>query len=77
VGLNLSNPAHAAEFNARVDAAGERVCRDLVHDNPTGDFTIAGCKDGIRKQAAAQLSHTQREALKMAVRATPVSVAAR
>ncbi len=26
VGLNLSNPAHAAEFLARVDAAGEKVC---------------------------------------------------
>lgn len=77
VGLNLSNPAHAAKFNARVDAAGEQVCRDLARHNPTGDFTIAGCKDGIRKQAASQLSNTQREGLKTAARATPVSVAAR
>jgi UrcA family protein len=77
VGLNLSNPAHAAEFEARVDAAGDRVCRDLAHGNPGGNFTIAGCKQAVRKQAASQLSATQRHGLQMAARATPVSVAAR
>lgn len=76
-GLNLSNPAHAAEFEARIDAAGESVCRELAHGNPTGDFTIAGCKNAVRKQVAEQLSTTQREGLKSAARAIPVSVAAR
>jgi UrcA family protein len=77
VGLNLANPAHAAEFNARVDAAANRVCRSIVRTNPTGDFTIAGCKVAAHKQAAAQLSKTQRQGLQMAARATPVTVAAR
>jgi UrcA family protein len=77
VGLNLSNPAHAAEFNARVDAGAEGVCRELARANTTGDFTIAGCKVAAHKQAAAQLSKTQREGLQMAARATSVSVAAR
>ena len=77
VGLNLSNPAHAAEFETRVDAAGDRVCRDLAHGNPGGNFTIAGCKQAVRKQAASQLSATQRQGLQMAARATSVSVAAR
>jgi len=76
-GLNLSNPAHAAEFQARVDAAADGVCREMVRGNPSGDFTITGCKIAARKQAAAQLSKTQREGLQMAARATPVSVAAR
>lgn len=77
VGLNLSNPAQAAEFAARVDAAADGVCRDLARTNPGGDFTIAGCKVAARKQAADQLSKTQRQGLQMAARATPVSVAAR
>jgi UrcA family protein len=77
VGLNLSNPAHAAEFKARVDGAADRVCRELAHDNPGGDFTIAGCKVAAHKQAASQLSQTQREGLQVAARAIPVSVAAR
>ena len=77
VGLNLSNPAHAAEFNARVNEAADGVCRTLSRSNPGGDFTIAGCKVTARKQAAAQLSTAQREGLQMAARATPVAVAAR
>jgi len=77
VGLDLSNPAHAAEFAARVDATGDRLCRDLARNNAGGDFTIAGCKVAVRQQAAAQLSKIQRQGLSMAARATPVSVAAR
>ena len=77
VGLNLSNPAHAAEFAARVEAAADSVCGDMARTNPSGDFTIAGCKVAARKQADAQLSSTQRQNLRMAARATPVAFAAR
>ncbi|CAN7615611.1 UrcA family protein [Caulobacter sp. LjRoot300] len=77
VGLNLSNPAHAAEFAIRVDAAADRVCGDMARTNPSGDFTIAGCKVAARKQVASQLSSTQRQGLRMAARANPVAVAAR
>jgi UrcA family protein len=76
VGLNLSNPAHAAEFADRVDAAADRVCHERAR-NPGGDFTIAGCKFAARRQADAQLSHTQRQGLQTAARATPVSIATR
>jgi UrcA family protein len=77
VGLNLSNPAQAAEFKARVDVAADRICHERARANTTGDFTIAGCKAAAHKQAAAQLSKTQRQGLVMASRAAPVSVAAR
>ena len=77
VGLNLSHPAHAAEFNARVDEAAEKVCREHARANLSGNFTVAGCKVSAHKQAAAQLSNAQREGLQMAARATPVTVAAR
>jgi UrcA family protein len=77
VGLNLSNPAHAAEFAARVDAAAEQVCGAKARNNPDGDFTMAGCKVAARKQVALQLSSAQRQGLRMAARAIPVAVAAR
>jgi UrcA family protein len=77
VGLNLANPAHAAEFSAQVNAAAEQVCGDMARTNPSGAFTMAGCKVAVRKQAAAQLSDSQRQSLHLAARATPVSVAAR
>ena len=77
VGLNLANPAHAAEFKARVNTAADRICSERARANPGGDFTIAGCKSAAHKQVAAQLSKTQRQGLQMAARATPVSVAAR
>lgn len=76
-GLNLSNPAQAAEFAARVDAAAEDVCGDLARTNPGGDFTMAGCKVAVRKQAASQLTQQQRQGLQVASRAAPVAMAAR
>ncbi|CAN5352426.1 UrcA family protein [soil metagenome] len=77
VGLNLSNPAHAAEFKARVDTAANGVCRDIARNNPGGDFTILGCKANVRREAATQLSASQRQGLTMAARATPATFAAR
>jgi UrcA family protein len=77
VGLNLANPAHAAEFATRVDVAAQDVCGRLARSNPGGDFTILQCKITARKQAAAQLSQQQRQNLRLAARATPVTVATR
>ena len=77
VGLNLNNPAHAAEFTSRVDAAAEHVCSNIARTNPSGDFTMAGCKVAARRQAMSQLSNHQRQSLRMASRASSVAVAAR
>ena len=77
VGLNLSNPAHAAEYADRVEAAADRVCRERARANPGGDFTIAGCKFAARRQADAQLSQTQRQGLQTTARAAPVAIATR
>jgi len=77
VGLNLSNPADAAEFKARVDTAANRICRERARLNTSSDFTIAGCKSTAHKQAMRQLSKTQREGLVIASRTAPLNVAAR
>ncbi|KQY28789.1 hypothetical protein ASD21_03020 [Caulobacter sp. Root1455] len=77
VGLNLSNPAQAAEFAARVEAAGEQVCSAKARTNPGTDFTMAGCKVAVREQAARQLSKSQRQGLRVAIRSTPLAIATR
>ncbi|MBO9559954.1 MAG: UrcA family protein [Caulobacter sp.] len=76
-GLNLSNPAHAAEFETRVNNAGERLCHDMARTNPQAHFTMAGCKVSVRHEAVRQLSKAQRQSLRYAASATPVSVASR
>ena len=77
VGLNLNNPAHAAEFSDRVDAAADRICRNMAGQAPGNDFTVAGCKFAARRQAVAQLSSHQRQSFEMAAHAGSTMVAAR
>lgn len=75
--LNLATPADAAKFAIRVNAASEKLCRDMARANPNGAFTMAGCKVAARRQAMSQLSNHQRQSLRMASRASSVAVAAR
>jgi UrcA family protein len=75
--LNLAAPADAAKFAARVSAAAEDVCQDIVRGNPSGGFTMAGCKVAVRRQAMSQLSKHQRQNLRIAARGGAVAVAAR
>ena len=76
-GLNLAAPADAAKFAARISAAAEDVCRDVARTNPSGDFTMAGCKVAVRRQVMSQLSKDQRQSLRIAARANAVALAAR
>ena len=77
VGLNLAAPADAAKFAARIEAAAEDVCHDKVLSNPSGPFTMAGCKVAVRKQAMSQLTKGQRQSLQVAARANAIALAAR
>jgi UrcA family protein len=66
--LNLSSPAQAAIFKARVDQAADEMCRAKVrkdrHDMPFG-----ACVSEVGREVARQLSSPQRHALKVAARA--------
>jgi UrcA family protein len=75
VGLNLAAPADAAKFAERVSAAAEDVCHDMARGNPSGAFSMAGCKVAIRRQAMSQLSRNQRQNLRIAARANATSIA--
>lgn len=74
--LNLANPQQAAVFKARVEAAGDKVCRDK---QLTGDLhmTFRGCIAEAHRQAASQLSDANRQALTYAAAAPSVAVAAK
>ncbi|MCY1645610.1 UrcA family protein [Caulobacter sp. SL161] len=73
--LNLSNPAQAALFKARVQQAGETLCRAKLRNN-TLDMSFGQCRMEVQREAERQLSKPQRQALIQAKRATTVELAA-
>jgi len=74
--LNLSNPAQAAVFKARVDHAAQTLCRAQIRSN-TARLSYGACRLEVRREADRQLSTNQRKALKFAASAAPVEMAAR
>lgn len=73
--LNLSNPAQAAVFKARVDAGAEALCRAKARQN-TLDMSFNTCREAVRREVNLQLSKTQRQDLQFAARAQAVEMAA-
>ena len=74
--LNLANPAQAKIFKARVQAAGETVCRAKMNRGEL-QSTVRACMAEAHRDAEHQLSHRQRNALALALANTaPVQVAA-
>jgi UrcA family protein len=75
--LNLSSPAQAATFKARVDQAADEMCRAKGRMNPR-DMPHRVCVSEVRLEVSRQLSAPQRKALHVATRAEKaVEVAAR
>jgi len=74
--LNLSNPAQAAVFNARVEDAARTLCSAKVRNNAL-KMSLNDCRMSVRREANSQLSASQRKALKFAARAASVEMAAR
>ncbi len=65
--LNLASPQQAAVFKARVEAAGEVVCREKQAAGEL-NMTMRGCIADAHRQAAQQL--TQRQAVSYAAAKT-------
>lgn len=72
--LDLSSPAQAKIFKARVDAASKTVCHAKFRRGEL-ESTIRACVAGVNLDAEHQLSQKQRKALAQA-RTTPVELAA-
>jgi UrcA family protein len=73
--LNLANPAQAKIFKARIQAAGETVCRAKMNRGEL-QSTVRACMADAHRDAERQLSQRQLNALAQANTA-PVQVAAR
>lgn len=73
--LDLSNPAQAKIFKARVDAASQTVCHAKFRRGELSS-TVRACIVATHHEAEDQLSQKQRKALAQA-RTTPVEMAAR
>lgn len=73
--LNLSNPAQAAIFKARVETAGEALCRAKLRSGDL-DMPLRGCVTEVHREVERQLPKAQRQALASAARAQAIEVAA-
>ena len=73
--LNLSNPAQAAIFKARVETAGEALCRAKLRNGDL-DMPLRGCVTEVHREVERQLPKAQRQALASAARAQAIEVAA-
>lgn len=74
--LTLSNAGQAAVFKARVDNAAKALCHAKARSNQL-DMSFNDCRVAVRLDVNRQLSSSQRQALRVAARATSVEMAAR
>lgn len=75
--LDLSSPTQAAIFKARVDTAGENLCRSMKSSSEGLNKTLGACMADVRREVANQLPSQQRKALTVAARAQAVEFAAK
>ncbi|PTS88495.1 MULTISPECIES: UrcA family protein [unclassified Caulobacter] len=73
--LNLSNPAQAALFKARVETAANALCRAKAR-NHSLDMPHGVCVAEVGREVSRNLTSPQRKALQFAARAQAVEVAA-
>ena len=75
--LNLSSPSQAAIFKARVQEAGETVCRAKQNSSEGLEMPLGACVAKIRREVNSQLPGQQRKALAFAARTGAVELAAK
>lgn len=74
--LDLSNPAQAAVFRARAEAAGESLCRAKLRQGDLG-MTFRGCVAQTQREAQNLLPKTHRQALAHAAPVEAIEVASK
>ena len=74
--LNLSSPAQAAVFQARVENAADTLCSAKARENSL-NMSFNDCQVSVQREVRRQLSNGQRKALQVAARARSVEMAAR
>ena len=69
---DLSQPAQAAAFSQRLDAAASTICASYVRPID-GISRLAACKDAVRAEGLAKLDAAQRMQLSQAATARTAS----
>jgi UrcA family protein len=64
--LNMSQPAHVAQFNGRLDRATDKVCADYAA--PRNLTPAAACASAVRSEAMDKLNQAQRQNVTVASR---------
>lgn len=75
--LNLAVPSQAKLFKARVDAAGEELCRAKLRAGTLGGMPVRGCIAAVHREVERQLPTAERDNLAIAARAKTTEFAAK
>jgi UrcA family protein len=75
--LKLDRPADAAEFNRRTRDAADTVCAARTHAERLGKLSVYACHRDFHDDVQAELSRTQRTALRQAGRVAAAQFASR
>jgi UrcA family protein len=75
--LNLSDPAQAARFNARVEDQGAALCRQIVDRRVRASLRQDECLEQVRLDVRRQLTSAQRADLRRSTAQPSMQVASR
>jgi UrcA family protein len=75
--LNLAVPSQARIFKARVETAGEDLCRAKLRAGTLGGMPVRGCIAAVHREVAHQLPVAQRTNLEIAARSQATEFAAK
>lgn len=75
--LDLSSPSQAAIFKARIDTAGDALCRAKQRSSEGLLMSLGACVADVHREVNAQLPKQQRKALAFAARSNAVELAAK
>jgi UrcA family protein len=76
-GLNLAGPSQAKIFKARVETAGEDLCRAKMRNGDLSGMTVSGCIAAVHREVERQLPTAQQQELAYAAQAKTTEFAAK
>lgn len=74
--LNLASPSQAKVFKARIDTAGEELCRAKARSSQGLNMSIGACVAEVRREVSRQLPAAQHRKLAIAANTKSVEFAA-
>ena len=75
--LNLASPSQAKTFKARVETAGQDLCRAKLRAGTLGSMPLRGCVAAVHREVERQLPVAERANLTIAARSKTTEFAAK